>query len=139
MNVMHREFHGPRRLAAAPLLAALLLAVSGCGGTQVSGENRDLVVSLATATNTRESRWIDKNAALVDERRAAGTLSDAEYAAFQEIIGKARAGDWDAAQDAAYALRDAQTPTADDIKHLAERKLDHHPKTLAPKGKGPGR
>ncbi|WP_337174236.1 hypothetical protein [Paludisphaera sp.] len=125
---MQRRFPRPRAILASPLVACAILAASGCGGTQVSGENRDLVVSLATATSTREPKWLDKSAALVEERRASGKCSDAEYAAFQEIIAKGRSGDWDAARDAAYALRDAQQPTADDLKHLEEGKLEHRPK-----------
>ena len=125
------------RAAAACLLAPALLAAPGCGGTQVSSENRDIIISLATAVSTREPKWLQKNAALVEERRAAGKCSDAEYQAFRAILGKAEAGDWDAAQEAAYALRDAQEPTAEDLENLAERKLDHQPKTPAPKGRGP--
>ncbi|OJW27892.1 MAG: hypothetical protein BGO49_05720 [Planctomycetales bacterium 71-10] len=144
---MHRTSSGPGAkprprpdraatlIAAALLIAFLLLSAPGCGGTQVSGENRELIVSLATAVSTRESKWLDKNAALVEERRAAGKCSDAEYAAFKDIIAKAKAGEWDAAQEAAYALRDAQEPTADDLKHLAERKLDHQPKALPSKAR----
>lgn len=144
---MHRPTPGPGAtsrpqparaatlMVAALLIALLLLAAPGCGGgPQMTGENRELIASLATAVSTRESKWLDKNATLVEERRAAGKCSDTEYAAFQEIIAKAKAGEWDAAQEAAYALRDAQVPTADDLKNLDERKLDHQPKTL-PKGR----
>ncbi len=125
----------PLMIVAAPTLGLALLAAPGCGGTRISGENRDLVVSLATAASARESSWLDKNAALLEERRAAGKVSDAEYAAFQEVVAKAKSGDWDAAQAAAYALRDAQEPTAEDLERLAERKLDHQPKTLGPKAR----
>lgn len=112
---------------ALPILAAAMMI--GCGREpQVSEANREIIVSLATAVSTREVKWLDSNAELIEKQRAEGHCSDAEYAAFQDIIAKARAGDWDAARAAAYALRDAQEPTAEDIRNLAERKLssDHH-------------
>jgi len=128
MNDLPRTRTQRRRLflLVFPILAASALA--GCGrGPQVSDANREIVVSLATAVSTRESKWLDSNAELIEKHRAEGTCSDAEYSIFQDIIAKARAGDWDAAEAAAYALRDAQQPTAEDLKHLNERKLsgDH--------------
>ena len=56
-----------------------------------------------------------------------GKCSDAEYETLKAIIEKARAGDWKTAEEAVYALRDAQEPTAEDLDNLAQRKLgtDH--------------
>ncbi len=125
-----------RVLLVPPTLAAAMMI--GCGrGPQVSSANREIVVSLATAVSARETKWLESNAELIEKQRADGKCSDAEYAAFQDIIAKARAGDWDAAQTAAYDLRDAQEPTAEDVKHLAERKLpsDHHGLTKHKVGK----
>jgi len=127
----------PRRLGplVLPILAASMMI--GCGREpQVSNANREIVVSLATAVSTRETKWLDSNAELIEKHRAEGECSDAEYAAFQDIIAKARAGDWDAAQAAAYALRDAQQPTAEDLKNLTERKLPSEHGLAKPK---PGR
>ena len=116
----------------------LALAAPGCGGgVQVSAENRQLVMSLATAASSREMRWIDQAAAQVEERRAQGKCPDAEYEALKGIVAKAKAGEWDAARDAAYALRDAQEPTAEDLQHLAERKVPHEAKTLKSARKAP--
>ena len=123
------------RSGLAPWGALLLLVVAnGCGGgPQLSGENRELAVSLATAVSTREPKWLDENAALLEKRRAEGQCTDAEYAALKAIIDKAKAGDWDAAQDAAYALRDAQEPNAEDLKNLEARKVSHEPRKVGPK------
>ncbi len=126
----------PFGLVATVVAASLLASAPGCSrGPQLSSENRELIVSLATAVSTRESKWLDENVAKIEKRRAEGKCTDAEYAAFQEVVDKARAGDWDAAQEAAYALRDAQEPTAEDLKNLAERKVSHEPKLFGPKGK----
>ncbi|KAJ3049235.1 hypothetical protein HK102_012537, partial [Quaeritorhiza haematococci] len=81
------------------------------------------------------AKWLDENVAKIVKRRAEGKFSDSEYAAFREVIDKARAGEWDAAQESAYALRDAQEPNAEDLKNLAERKVSHEPKLVNPKGK----
>lgn len=118
----------PRRLASLvfPILAAAMMI--GCGREpQVSDANREIVVSLATAVSTRQAEWLESNAELIEKQRAEGKCADAEYEAFQNIIAKARSGDWDAAEAAAYALRDAQQPTAEDLKNVTERKLsDDH-------------
>ena len=92
-----------------------------------AGENRELIVSLATAVSARNASWLDKNAKLLEQRRAEGKCSDAEYETFKAIIDKARAGEWKAAEEAVYALRDAQEPTAEDLDNLTKRKLgsDH--------------
>ncbi len=114
-------------LLGPPILTATMII--GCGrGPQVSSANREIVVSLATAVSTRQTKWLDSNAELIEKQRAEGKCSDAEYEAFQDIIAKARAGDWDAAQTAAYDLRDAQEPTAEDVQNLAGRKIspEHH-------------
>jgi len=133
---MHRPFLGVGAACAVALLLVVACAAVGCGGgEQLSGENRELIVSLATAVSTREPKWLDENAALIEKRHDEGTCSDSEYAALKAVVDKAKAGDWDAAQEAAYALRDAQEPTAEDLKNLAERKVSHEPKTLGPKAR----
>lgn len=114
--------HRARRLVL--LTVPILVAAIGCGREpQVSDANREIVVSLATAVSTRNPEWIDSNAELIEKQRTDGRCSDAEYEAFQDIIAKARAGDWEAAETAAYALRDAQQPTAEDLENLSQRKL----------------
>lgn len=123
------------RLATSALVA-LLLAAPGCGGgVQFKGENRDLIISLATAVSVRDPKLLDENAALIEKLHNEGTCSDAECDALRDIVAKAKAGDWEAAETSVYALRDAQEPNAEDLKNLAERKLSHEPRTLGPTGK----
>jgi hypothetical protein len=117
-----------RSSAALMLTCALLEGAAGCGRPpQVAGENRELIVSLATAVSARNASWLDTNAELLDQKHARGQCTDAEYATFKTIIDKARAGEWKAAEDSVYALRDAQEPTAADLDNLSKRKLgsDH--------------
>lgn len=126
-----------RRLVflGVPMLAA---AAIGCGHEpQVSDANREIVVSLATAVSTRNPDWIDSNARLIEKQRTDGQCSDAEYEAFQNIIAQTRAGDWEAAEAAAYALRDAQKPTAEDLENLSQRKLSGEHGLAKPKAGRP--
>jgi len=125
----------PLRLACWAL-AALAFVAPGCSrGTQLSSENRELVASLATAVSTREPKWLAENSQQVEKRRAEGRCTESEYAALREIIEKAEKGEWDAAQEAAYALRDAQEPNAEDYKKLEERRVSHEPKHIGPRAK----
>jgi hypothetical protein len=106
----------------APLLVVLALA-SGCGGPpQVAAENRAIITSLATAVSARNNDWLESNARLIEKRRTEGRLSDAEYGTFTVVVAKARAGDWKAAQQDVYALREAQEPTSEDLQNVAQRK-----------------
>ncbi len=99
------------------LLLLLLLALSGCGRvTQIEPANRRVMLGLQTAVSSRKIEWLDATEKLIDERLASGELSDEEYAAFEPIIEKARAGDWDGAQKAAFALSEGQTPTPEDLE-----------------------
>ena len=53
--------------------------------------------------------WLDQNARIIAERHRQGTLSDAEFSAFESILRQAQAGDWSAAQDEVIALSKAQS------------------------------
>ncbi|MGD0040225.1 MAG: hypothetical protein ABSE84_07415 [Isosphaeraceae bacterium] len=115
--------HIPLRAATVATLAISFGA--GCNRPpQVTGENRRIIVSLVTAVSARNSDWLKKNAELIEKERAAGKLSDAEYQSFSAIVSQAQAGDWKSAETAAYALREAQEPTAEDLRNLEARKLN---------------
>jgi hypothetical protein len=111
------------RRGAAGLALALLLALPACGPPQVAPMNRRIVLALATATSARSPEWLEACAGQVAERRAAGALADAEHDAFAAILADARAGRWDRARDAAYALRDAQEPTPETVQAVKDRTL----------------
>jgi hypothetical protein len=115
----------PRGCRGLAVLA--LLALAGCGQqVQVEGENRELIIALATAVSSQNPQWLDENARQIDQKHKAGALSDAQHASFSRIIAQARGGDWDAAQRAVYALRDGQQPTSADLQNLEKRKLAPH-------------
>lgn len=102
------------------LLAAFLVcALAGCSGEpQVAKANQKLISALRTAASARQTPWLDECAKQVDEGKAAGTMSAAEAAAFDEIIALARSGEWKKAEEKAAALGAAQQPTAEDIERL---------------------
>ena len=53
----------------------------------------------------------------------------------REILDAVAADEWERARDLAYALRDGQEPTAEDLERVAKRTL-REPKTLGKKAKG---
>jgi hypothetical protein len=119
-------------LRAATVATLAISFGAGCNRPpQVTGENRRIIVSLVTAVSARNSDWLEKNAELIEKERAAGKLSDAEYQSFSAIVSQAQAGDWKSAETAAYALREAQEPSAEDLRNLEARKLG--PRHLVPK------
>jgi hypothetical protein len=114
----------PRRPAAAALLASLLaLAGGGCSPPQVEAEHRELVLGLVTAASARDPNLLGQAEGLIAAERQAGRLSAATDRAFAAIVRAGRAGDWDEASGRAFALRDAQKPTAADLARLQSREL----------------
>jgi len=112
-------------LRAATVATLAISFGAGCNRPpQVTGENRRIIVSLVTAVSARNSDWLKTNAELIEKERAAGKLSDAEYQSFSAIVSQAQARDWKSAETAAYALREAQEPTAEDLRNLEARKLN---------------
>ena len=106
------------------LVLVVVLHASGCGSyPQVSGEHRRLILSLATAVSARNPEWLEANARIVDDLRGQARLTAAEDEVFTSIVARARSGDWDAAREEAYALRDAQEPTAESSDAVRKRAL----------------
>ncbi len=90
-------------------LALALLAVVGCGGpSEQERENRKAFEFLLTAVSLKNGKELEKDAKRIDERHAAGQLSDARHRDLQAIIEKARAGDWGEAERMAYEFRERQ-------------------------------
>ncbi|WP_169976774.1 hypothetical protein [Tautonia rosea] len=118
----------PGTIATVTLIALVLLA-GGCAPPQVEPEHRELILRLATATSVSDPVLLESLAEEIDALRAQGALRGAEEAAFDAIVTAGRAGDWERARSRAYALRDAQEPTAADIDRLKSRPLPS-PKTL---------
>lgn len=112
------------RINPGLILGVFSLLCAGCGHKpQVTGPNRELVASLATAVSARNTVWLESSARLIEQRRTDGQLTDAEYRTLSDIVAQVRAGNWKAAEVAVYALREAQEPTAKDLQRVSERRL----------------
>ena len=103
------------------LLTGLVLTAVGCGVQQIAPANRRAMGALQTAVSSKKVDWLDATVELIEEQHSNGEMSDAEYAAFEPIIEKARAGDWPGAQKDAFALADGQKPTAEDLENIKPR------------------
>ena len=68
-------------------------------------KNAQAFEALLTAVSLKHEKEVDNDAKLIDERHAAGELSDEKYRELGEIIEKARAKDWAAAEKRAYEFR----------------------------------
>jgi hypothetical protein len=89
------------------LLAGLLVTLAGCGEPSARElKNRQELEALLTAVSLRNKAELEKDARRIDDRHAAGELSDGRYQDLREIIKKARAGEWGAAEKQAYELRE---------------------------------
>jgi len=110
----------------------LLSAFLGCARPQAASENRQLIASLRTAVNTRNTEWLEKNAEIVEERRQAGQMADAEYEEFHSIIAKARAGEWEQAEQEVIKFEKAQRPIPEEMQRGTERRLRRKPHTETP-------
>lgn len=94
----------PRRAA---LLGGLLLTLAGCGGPSPGErENRKAFEMLLTAISLKNVKELEKDARRIDDRHAAGELSDARHRELCEMVEKARAGDWGKAEEMAYEFRE---------------------------------
>jgi hypothetical protein len=84
-----------------------VLVLAGCGGEPSEREVRNARAfeALLTAVSLKNQAELEKDAKVIDARHAAGELSDARYQDLREVIEKARAGDWAAAETLAYRFR----------------------------------
>lgn len=106
---------------ATLLAVSLCLFATGCGSRpQVASGHRKLIESVLTAVSARNPQLLEENARLIGRLGDRGELTAAEQQTFEDIIARARAGDWAAAENEAYALRDAQRVTQEDVDHLPE-------------------
>ena len=96
-----------RRGFHALVITGLVLTLLGCGGepSQRQLKNARAFESLLTAVSLKNEKELEKDAKVIDERHAAGELSDGKYKELQEIVKKARAKDWEGAEKRAYEFR----------------------------------
>ena len=97
----------PRTVFNATLLAGFALTIAGCGGpTARELKNRQEFEALLSAVSLKSRSELERDAKRIEARRDAGGLSEAGYLDLQEIIVKARAGDWVGAESKAYEFRE---------------------------------
>ncbi len=107
-------------------IVAVTLSLVGCGPPRAAPQNQQLIASLRTAISAQNSQWLAKNAELLEERRAAGEMSDEEYEAFQAIVDKAKAGQWEDAEQDVIAFQKAQRPTDEQVNQVTQRAQHAH-------------
>jgi hypothetical protein len=90
-------------------LLAVALALAGCGEPSVRElKNRRELEALLTAITLRNKKELDRDIKRIEERHTSGELSAESYGDLQEIIEKAKGGDWGEAEKQAYALRESK-------------------------------
>jgi hypothetical protein len=96
-----------RRALRVGLLITLPALPSGCGGEPSPREvsNARAFEALLTAVSLRNEKELEQDASAIDERHAAGTLSDRNYNELRAIVDRARARDWQGAEKRAYEFR----------------------------------
>jgi hypothetical protein len=83
------------------------MGLAACGRpAEEQVKNARAFEALLTAVSLRNAEELEQDARLVDERHAAGELSDSEYREIREIVAKARMKDWASAEQAAYSFRE---------------------------------
>jgi hypothetical protein len=89
------------------MMVVLATTLSGCGGepTQREVQNARAFEALLTAISLKHDKEFEKDARLIDERHAAGEISDGRYRQLAEVIEKGRAKDWSGAEKRAYEFR----------------------------------
>ena len=116
---MTSRSHG---VAAWLATVSIAVAMVGCGRPQAAPQNQQLITTFRTAVSARKPDWLEANIKVLEERRAAGQVSDEEYETFQAIIQKAQAGQWEKAEKEAIAFQKAQRPTAEQIERVKKHR-----------------
>jgi hypothetical protein len=108
-RIEERDIGARRAIVLALVLMGPLLLILGCGEPSVRElKNRRELEALLTAVSLKNKSELEKDITRIDERHDSGELSDQGYNDLQEIIKKARAGDWSAAEKQAYQLRESK-------------------------------
>jgi hypothetical protein len=85
----------------------MVLTLTGCGWEPSEREvkNARAFEALLTAVSLKNKRELEKDAKVIDERHAAGELSDAKHEILRQVIEMGRSGDWKSAESRAYEFR----------------------------------
>jgi hypothetical protein len=86
---------------------SLVLTLIGCNGEPSEREvkNARAFEALLSAVSLKNPKELEQDARLIEERHAAGELSEGRYREIREIVDKARARDWGGAEKRAYEFR----------------------------------
>lgn len=103
-----------------------IVAIIGCSRPQASPQNLQLISSLRTAASTQDAELLEQNATLLEERREAAGVTDAEYKTFQKILDLGRAGKWEEAERETIAFQKAQRPTVEQVQRVKDRQIPRH-------------
>lgn len=106
-----------------------LFSLIGCGETQISPDNRELILKLATATSNQDSNAIEKINGEILSLFKTGSINNKELKVLTSIIELSQSNDWQRARTRAYELRDGQEPTAEDLQRINQRVLPKMIKT----------
>jgi hypothetical protein len=91
----------------AILAALFILTLAGCGEpSEREYKNRRELEALLTAVSLKNVKELEKDARRIDGRHESGELSDSSHKDLKEIVEKARAGQWSAAEKRAYEFRE---------------------------------
>ena len=102
-----RSHDTDRHWIRSTVLIGLGLMLSGCGEpSQRELKNRGELEALLTAVSLKNAEELEKDAKRIDDRHDAGELSDSSFQSLNEIVTKARAGDWAGAEKKAYHFRE---------------------------------
>jgi hypothetical protein len=81
------------------------------------------MLELVTAVANRDDASLSEVAQELEARQREGAVPEAEGRAMRGILDAGRAGRWADAESGAFALRDAQEPTAADLERLRRREM----------------
>jgi hypothetical protein len=94
-------------------VALLLLAVAACSPTPQLGGDREALSAadaLWTAITAKDSNLLENSAAAIGKLHAEAHLTDEAYAALENVMQTARAGNWSEARAALKAFVRGQRP-----------------------------
>lgn len=107
MPILTENLPGGKRAIRAGLTLSIALAIAGCGGEPSEREVRNARAfeALLSAVSLQNAKELERDARHIDERHAAGELSDEKYQDIQKIVAPARAKNWRDAEKQAYDFR----------------------------------
>ena len=88
--------------------------------------NRRLIESLRTALSARNTEWLAANWKLIEKAHTDGSMDDAEFSRFKEIVDIARSGEWADAEEQVVKLAKGQKPVAGASHDHAHKHDDDH-------------